>query len=107
MTLITHRVNIYMIQSFKSKATEDIYHGIVSRDALKVPQVIWAAAWRKLDMLNSAVKLQDLRSPPANRLEALKGNLKGRFSIRINQQYRLVFRFYDGHAYDVEIADYH
>lgn len=58
-------------------------------------------------MLDAAVTLADLVIPPANRLEALKGGLKGFFSIRINDQYRLVFRFHDGHAYDVEITDYH
>lgn len=65
------------------------------------------SALRKLIMLDAAVTLADLVIPPANRLEALKGGLKGFFSIRINDQYRLVFRFHDGHAYDVEITDYH
>ena len=96
-----------MIRSFKTKSTEDVFHGIVSREALKIPQTVWTVAWRKLDMLNSAMVLQDLRVPPANRLEALRGGLKGKFSIRINQQYRLVFKFCNGHAFDVEITDYH
>jgi len=96
-----------VIRSFGTQSTEDVYHSVVSREALKLSQTAWAVAWRKLDMLNSSTSLQDLRSPPANRLEALKGDLKGWFSIRINKQYRLVFRFCDGHAYDVEITDYH
>ena len=62
---------------------------------------------RKLDMLNYAQQLDDLRSPPANRLEALKGNLKGRFSVRVNDQWRVVFRWTDDGPEDVDVADYH
>lgn len=96
-----------MIRSFKTRSTEDLYHGIESREALRIPQTIWKIAYRKLDLLNSAGVLRDLAAPPANRLEALKWDRKGFFSIRINDQYRLAFRFQDGHAYDVEIVDYH
>ena len=96
-----------MIQSFGSKATEDLYHGFNTREARKIPQTIWKAACRKLDMINTAFELKDLSSPPSNRLEALKGNLKGKYSIRVNDQYRVTFRFEDGNAYEVTIEDYH
>ena len=72
-----------------------------------MPQTIWKVVERKLDLVNAAHSLNDLRVPPANRLEALKSNLKGKYSIRIKDQYRLVFEFRDGNAYEVEIIDYH
>ncbi len=96
-----------MIITFLSEATRDVYDGKESKQARRIPQFIWGVAQRKLDMLNAAHLLNDLRSPPANRLEALKGNLKGKYSIRINDQYRIVFEFRDGNAYEVEIVDYH
>lgn len=96
-----------MIISFRTDATRDIYDGEESKAARHVPHTIWGVAQRKLDLLNSAHSLLDLKAPPANRLEALKGNLKGKYSIRINDQYRLVFEFHDGNAYDVDIVDYH
>lgn len=96
-----------MIKSFASKGTEDIYNGVVSQKARKIPQTIWGVAGRKLDMLNAAVYVEDLKAPPGNRLEALKGDLKGKYSIRINDQFRIIFSFKDGNAYDVEIRDYH
>ena len=96
-----------MIQSFKSKGTADLYHGISSREARKLPQTLLRAALRKLDMLNAAKVIQDLRIPPANQLEKLKGQLAGSYSIRINDQFRVVFRFEDGNAHDVQIIDYH
>lgn len=96
-----------MIVDFKSKAAQDIYDGASSKEARKLPQGIWLVARRKLDMLNAAVTLKDLSVPPANRLESLRGNLKGKYSIRVNDQHRIVFEFRDGNAYDVEIVDYH
>ena len=96
-----------MIRNFKSRAAEDIYNGYSSRDARKLPQALWKLVCRKLDMLNAAMSLADLKIPPANRLETLRGDLKGKYSIRINDQYRIVFGFKDGNAYEVEIADYH
>ena len=95
------------MKSFGSKATEDLYHGFGSKEARTIPKTIWKVAVRKLDMLNTAAELKDLASPPANRLEKLKGYLTGRFSIRINKQYRFVFRFESGNVFDVEITDYH
>jgi len=96
-----------MIVSFASKATEDLYHGINSKQARRIPNTIWSIAQRKLDWMNAAVGLNDLKVPPANRLEALSGNLKGKYSIRINEKYRIIFRFEDGNAHEVDIVDYH
>lgn len=96
-----------MIVSFGSKSAEDIYHGFDSKEARRIPQTVWPVAQRKLDMINSANVISDLRVPPGNRLEALKGNYKGKFSIRANQQYRIVFEFREGNAYEVDIMDYH
>ena len=96
-----------MIVHFKSKGAEDLYHGIDSKDARKIPQEIWSTALRKLDMLNTAAELRDLKAPPGNHLEALRGRFKGKWSIRINDQFRLVFVFQDGNADQVEILDYH
>jgi proteic killer suppression protein len=96
-----------MIISFKSQATQDIYDGINSKEARKVSRLVWRVAQRKLDMINAAVKITDLKVPPGNKLEPLKGKLKGFYSVRINDQYRIVFRFKDSNAYDVMITDYH
>ena len=96
-----------MIISFKDQATEDVFHGVSSKKALKIPFSIWSVAQRKLDMLNVAQNLQDLRVPPNNRLESLRGDLKGYHSIRINDQFRVVFRWTAGTASDVLITDYH
>ena len=93
-----------MIRSFADKVTEGLY---VTGKGGKLPVDIRRAAIRKLDYLDAAVQLEDLRVPPGNRLEALKGKLKGKHSIRINDQYRLVFRFKGRDAFDVEIVDYH
>ena len=92
-----------MIKSFRSADTEALF-----RDTLAVRfRAIERPARRKLLYLNQARVLEDLRVPPGNRLEALKGNRKGQHSIRINDQWRLCFRWSDGHAFDVEIVDYH
>lgn len=96
-----------MIISFRSRTAQDIYDGVASQSARKIPPVLWRIAQRKMDLLNVAVTLGDLKIPPGNRLEALKGNLKGKYSIRINDQYCLVFGYKDGNTYEVEITDYH
>lgn len=96
-----------MIASFGDKATEDLYDGTPSAKARKFPKDIVATALRKLDLLNAAGALQDLRSPPGNRLEALTGDLKGFYSIRVNEQWRLVFRWEGSDALDVKLTDYH
>ena len=92
-----------MISTFKCSDTEALFNG--KRVARFVN--IQVVALRKLAMLNRAEKLEDLRIPPNNRLEKLKRNRAGQWSIRINDQWRLCFRFEGGHAYDVEIVDYH
>ncbi len=96
-----------MITSFGGKTTQDIYDGVNSKDARKIPVDIWRVAARKLDMINAAHLLQDLLVPPGNRLESLKGDLKGFHSIRINDQYRIVFKWLNNNAESVEILDYH
>lgn len=96
-----------MIRSFRDAATEDVFNGVESRVARRLPQVIWPVIRRKLDMVNAAHSLGDLRAPPGNRLEALRGDRAGSSSIRVNDQYRITFRFEDGNAYDVICEDYH
>ena len=93
-----------MIKSFRSRETEKIWNGIRSR---RLSQSIQQIARRKLRMLNNARSLDDLRIPPANRLEALRGNRKGQHSIRINDQWRICFVWMDSDAVNVEIVDYH
>jgi len=93
-----------MIRSFKSKEAEKIFNRERSQ---KLPPDIQQVALRKLRMLNRAVTLQDLRVPPANRLEQLTGDRAGQFSIRINDQWRICFEWVDGDAQNVEIVDYH
>ncbi|HHG73507.1 MAG TPA: type II toxin-antitoxin system RelE/ParE family toxin [Persephonella sp.] len=93
-----------MIKNFIDKDTEKLYR--IGRSK-KFPPDIWKRAVRKLDMLRRAKTLEDLKVPPSNRLEALKGDLEGFYSIRINDQYRIIFRFENGDAYDVAIVDYH
>ena len=96
-----------MIKSFKDKVTQDIYNSENTKGARRVPKDIHAVAKRKLDMIHFSAKLIDLQVPPANRLEALKGNLKGYHSIRINDQWRIVFQWTEQGAENVQIIDYH
>jgi len=96
-----------VIASFGDRATEDLYHGRKSKAARRFPADILSVALRKLDMIHAAGALQDLASPPGNRLEALRGDLRGYHSIRINDQWRVVFRWAAGKAYEVRITDYH
>ena len=93
-----------MIKSYASKETEKIWKGRVSR---KLPTDIQRVARRKLRMLNNAKTFNDLRIPPANRLEALRDERKGQYSIRINDQWRICFKWQQGDCYQVEIVDYH
>lgn len=96
--------DISMIKNFGDKETEKIYDGVFSK---KLPQSIQRVALRKLIMIDNAGCLEDLKVPPANRLEALQGGRAGQHSIRINDQYRICFRVNDNNFYDVEIVDYH
>ena len=96
-----------MIQSFADTATADLFNGQDSKAARTIGKAMWSVVRRKLDHVNAAARLGDLRAPPGNRLESLAGNRKGQHSIRVNEQYRITFRFESGHAYDVCCEDYH
>lgn len=96
-----------MIASFGDRATEDLYHGRLTARARRFPRDVVDAALVKLDSLNGAAAMLDLRSPPGNRLEALKGELKGWHSIRVNDQWRLIFRWQSNDAHKVWLTDYH
>ncbi len=97
-----------MIKSFKDKGVEDIFNGKNSKDARRIcPKFLWKIASRKLDQLDSAGKIDDLKIPPGNMLEALKGERQGEYSIRINSQYRICFVWVENSPTQVEITDYH
>lgn len=105
LTIVTLCVSIVnMIRSFEDRETESIWNGRLSR---KLPIDIQEPARRKLRMINNAHVIDDLRIPPGNRLESLKGNLSGFYSIRINSQWRIVFHWMNGEADDVRVCDYH
>lgn len=93
-----------MIKTFADKRTEALH---VTGRAVRVPPDVARRAVRKLEAIDAALRLDDLRVPPGNRLEALRGDRRGRHSIRVNDQWRLCFRFADGDAYEVEFCDYH
>jgi proteic killer suppression protein len=92
-----------MIKSFKCRETERLAKDLSSKRFRNIERI----ARRKLEMLEAATRLEDLRSPPGNRLESLRGNRIGQYSIRINNQFRICFRWADNAAWDVEIIDYH
>ena len=97
-----------MIQTFKNRGAEDIFYGKATKQALKTcPKTIWKIASRKLDQLDSVFFLEELRIPPGNQPEALKGNRRDQHSIRINDQYRICFKWLETGPSDVEITDYH
>ncbi len=96
-----------MISLFANALAEDLFHDKNTRATRRFPPELRRAARRKLLYLHDASELKDLRTPPGNRLEALKGNYQGLHSIRINDQWRLVFRWADGQAAEVQIIDYH
>jgi proteic killer suppression protein len=96
-----------MITSFKDNATEDIFNGKNTKDARKIcPRDVWKIAIRKLDQLDSVIELDELKIPPGNMLEALKGDRNGEYSIRINNQYRICFKWSQSGPDLVEITDY-
>jgi toxin HigB-1 len=97
-----------MIIAFSSSGTEDIFNGLDTKDARATcPQILWKVAVRKLDQLDSVTSLNDLKVPPGNQLEALKGDRMGQFSIRINKQFRICFVWTALGPDQVEIVDYH
>ena len=93
-----------MIQSFRCKETEKIFQGLISRE---FPSDIQVRAFNKLAAIHASLRLEDLKSPPSNHLEQLKGKRTGQYSIRINDKYRICFRWKEGNAEEVEIVDYH
>ena len=96
-----------MIRSFADDATRDIWNGVNSKAARRLPRTIWPVMRRKLDRLDAVTHLEDLRVPPGNRLHALSGDKADHHAIRVNEQYRLVFRFDAHDAHDVRCTDYH
>ena len=93
-----------MIRSFADAETERVFRRLASR---RLSAEVQRVAYRKLVVIDAAESLNDLRIPPGNRLEKLKGDREGQYSIRVNEQWRICFRWKEGDAYDVEIADYH
>ncbi len=99
---------VTVIRSFRRGGTEDVFHGADTAAARRTcPQALWPVARRKLDQLNRVAALRELALPPGNRLEALRGGRSGQHGVRLNEQYRLCFRWERGDAHDVEITDYH
>ena len=97
-----------VIRSFANAATEDLFNGVDSRRARSAcPAAVWPVVRRKLTQLNRVRDLRELAIPPGNRLEAMRGLQAGQYSIRVNQQYRVCFRWEDGYADEVEVTDYH
>lgn len=96
-----------MIRSFGDRRTDDLFHGRDTSRTRRLPVQVVERARVKLDMLHAAEALRDLRAPPGNRLEPLRGGWAGWSSIRVNEQWRLVFRWGDGDAHDVRLVDHH
>ncbi len=96
-----------MIQSFADDTTADLFRQRNTRAARRMPADIWRVVQRKLKAIDVAARLDDLRIPAGNRLEVLKGDQAGRYSVRVNDRYRVTFRWEQGHAYEVRVEDYH
>lgn len=96
-----------MIRNFKSNAAQDIYDGVNSRLSRHIPLELHAKIQRLFDQINAATRIETLQIPPSNRLEKLKGNLKNFWSIRVNKQWRITFRWENSDALDVDVVDYH
>ncbi len=96
-----------MIKNIKGKATQDIFDGTNSKAGRKVPNELHERARDLLDAINAITRVDDLKSPPSNRLHKLKGNLKDFWSVSINDQWRIIFKWDEKNATDVEIIDYH
>jgi len=101
------RDGVAVIVSFGDRATEDLYHGYRTSRVRRFPPNVMRVAVVKLDLLNAAAELNDLRSPPGNRLEALKGDLAGSYSIRVNDKWRIVFRWEHDSDHGARVVDYH
>jgi len=96
-----------VIRSFGDETTADLFRERNSRSARRIPHELWRIVQRKLKLLDAAGRLDDLAVPAGNRLELLKGDLAGRHSIRVNDRYRITFRWENGNAYEVRVEDYH
>jgi len=96
-----------VIQSFADETTADLFRERNTREARRIPRELWRSAQRKLKAIDVAVRLEDLTIPSGNRLERLKGDQAGRYSIRINDQYRVTFHWEQQHAYEARVEDYH
>ena len=96
-----------MIRSLADVATRDIWNGVNSKAARRIPRVLLPIVRRKLDQLDAVTRLDDLKVPPGNRLHPLVGDLRGWHAVRVNDQYRIVFRFEGADAFDVRCTDYH
>ncbi len=97
-----------MIRSFKNQGTEDLFNGKNTRAARRLcPGSLWRVVGRKFDQLDSVTSLEELRVPPGNRFEALGGDRSGQYSIRVNNQYRICFKWIEGSPDEVEVVDYH
>ena len=96
-----------MIRTFADATAQDIWNGVNSKAARRIPRALWAVIRRKLDQIDAVTRLEDLRVPPGNRLHALANDLAGYHAVRVNDEYRVVFRFKGDDAYDVRCTDYH
>ena len=96
-----------MIRTVADDATRDIWNGVNSKAARRIPRELWPIVRRKLDQIDAVARLDDLNVPPGNRLHALGGDLRGFHAVRVNNQYRIVFRFEGADAFDVRCTDYH
>ena len=96
-----------MIRTFADDTTRDIWNGVNSKAARRIPRELWPHVRRRLDQIDAVTRIDNLKVPPGNRLHALGGNLRGLYAVRVNDQYRIVFRFEGADAFDVRCADYH
>ncbi len=96
-----------MIRTLGDDTTRDIWNGVNTKAARRIPRDLWAIVRRKLDQIDAVIKLEDLNVPPGNRLHALTGDLRGWHAVRVNDQYRIIFRFDGADAFDVRCTDYH
>lgn len=96
-----------MIQSFADETTADLFRERTTRSARRIPRELWRAVQRKLKLVDGAARIEDLTIPCGNRLERLRGQQAGRYSIRVNDQYRVTFKWESGNAYEVRVEDYH
>ena len=96
-----------MIRTLADDTTRDIWNGVSSKAARRIPRELWPNVRRKLDQIDAVTSLDDLKVPPGNRLHPLAADMRGFHAVRVNDQYRIVFRFEGGDAFDVRCTDYH